>query len=69
MEEIPIQGKKWAQDLEILVIPLSLEAYWTTFWADDAPFYIALKERDPDDEIIDSSNWQTPTEGFETQLN
>ena len=51
--------------MDILVVPLSLDEYWDTFWADDAPYYVPSRERDPDDVVLGNSNWQDPTPGFE----
>ena len=68
LDSYPLEGNDWYQDMETLVLPISLEAYWCTFWADDAPYFVGKKERDPEDVFIASSDWQTPTPGFETQL-
>ena len=61
MEAIPLQGKKWAQDPEILVAPLSLDQFWEAYWADDAPYYLQAIVRDVDDSIVESTAWGPPT--------
>ena len=40
MEAIPLITDEWKQDPEILVSPMSLEDFWSCFWADDAPYYV-----------------------------
>ena len=65
IEAVPLEGKDWEIDLDILVVPLSLEEYWETFWADDAPYYVPTKPRDPDDVLLSSTNWSTPSLGYE----
>ena len=62
---IPFEGDDWSMDLDILVVPLSLEAYWETFWADDAPYFLPTKPRDPDDKVLSRSNWSAPSPGRE----
>ena len=65
VDGMPLE-KGWEQDLETLVIPLSLEEYWETFWADDAPYYLLSKPRDPDDVLLSNTDWSTDlTPGYE----
>ena len=65
MEAIPLITDEWKQDPEILVSPMSLEDFWSCFWADDAPYYVEAITRDPDDKLKFITAWGPPTPGFE----
>ena len=47
---------------------MSLEQYWSCFWADDAPYFIEAIERDNEDKLKLMTAWGSPTPGYETQL-
>ena len=52
MESMPLEGNDWVQDFEIIVIPLTLDQFWNAFWANDAPYYIPARPRDPEDKLL-----------------
>ena len=68
MKRIPFEGDDWEQDLDTLVVPLTLDQYWDAFWATDAPYYIEAIPLDPEDELHDNTGWGEPSPGFETEL-
>ena len=54
--------------METLVVPLTLEQYWDAYWATDAPYYIEGIPLDPEDIVHESTGWDDPSPGFETEL-
>ena len=68
MRRIPFEGDEWKQDLETLVVPLTLDQYWDAYWASDAPYYIEVIPLDPEDELTEATGWGEPSPGFETEL-
>ena len=41
---------------------MTLAQYVDCFWADDAPYFIAALVTDPQDQIVNYTNWTEPSE-------
>ena len=59
------EGGEWIQYMDLQVLPLSLDQYWDAFLSDEAPYYIQAVMRDPEDIVLEISDWREPSEGFE----
>ena len=69
LEAIPLESDSWQSSLDVVVVPMSLEQFWDAFWSDDAPYYLPARPRDEEDELLNYTNWGTPSPGFERELN
>merc|ERR1712032_1549931 len=70
MESIPLQGDDWTQLPEVLDFELSLEQFWNSFWAVDAPHNIALwaASLEPSLEVTEIRYGETPQPGLKLNL-
>ena len=66
LQALPKEGSDWQQDLDVVVVPLSLDQFWDAFWSDDAPYYLPARPRDPEDKLLGYTSWGEPSAGFET---
>lgn len=62
MNEIPLMPASlgWDQDLETMVLPMSLSDFMDAFWADDAPFYIPGMIMGKEKKIVNYTKWGEP---------
>ena len=60
------EGGEWIQYMDLQVLPLSLDQYWDAFLSDEAPYYIQAVMRDPEDIVLEITDWREPSEGFKT---
>jgi len=65
MNAQPLQpaSDSWDSNIDVFVLPLSLNQYWEAYWADDAPYFIPAFRKDSRDEALSYSDWQTPMHG------
>ena len=65
MDAMPMEdaSKGWDRDLPVTVLPLGLDDFMECFWADAAPYYIPALVLDREkDEVVNYTNWTTPSE-------
>ena len=65
MRRIPFEGDEWKQDLETLVVPLTLDQYWDAYWANEAPYYTERTIDEEEDILLRSTLWMDPLDGHD----